>query len=45
MVTAMAQMTSRTKLLDYMPAAMNVAISNVPGSRKPMYFAGSQGHL
>lgn len=42
MVTAMAQVTSRTKLVDYMPAAMNVAISNVPGSRKPMYFAGSK---
>lgn len=42
MVSAMAQVTSRTKLVDYMPAAMNVAISNVPGSRKPMYFAGSK---
>jgi diacylglycerol O-acyltransferase / wax synthase len=42
MVSAMAQLTSRTKLVDLMPAAMNVAISNVPGSRKPMYFAGSK---
>ncbi len=42
MVSAMAQVTSRTKLVDYMPAAMNVAISNVPGSRRPMYFAGSK---
>ena len=42
MVSAMAQVTSRTKLVNYMPAAMNVAISNVPGSRKPMYFAGGK---
>jgi len=42
MVTAMAQLTSRTKLVNYMPAQLNVAISNVPGSRKPMYFAGGK---
>jgi WS/DGAT/MGAT family acyltransferase len=42
MVTAMAQFTSRTTLVNHMPAAMNVAISNVPGSRKPMYFAGGK---
>lgn len=41
-VSAMAQLGSRTKLIDYMPAALNLAISNVPGSRKPMYFAGSK---
>ena len=42
MVSAMAQVTSRTKLVNYMPAVMNVAISNVPGTRTPMYFAGGK---
>jgi diacylglycerol O-acyltransferase / wax synthase len=41
-VSALAQLTSRTNVINYMPAALNVAISNVPGSRKPMYFAGSK---
>jgi len=42
LVSAMAQLTSRTAMVNHMPAALNVAISNVPGSRKPMYFAGSK---
>ncbi len=42
LMSAMAQISSRTTLVNHIPAAMNVAISNVPGSRKPMYFAGSK---
>jgi WS/DGAT/MGAT family acyltransferase len=34
------QVVERTSLMDRMPAFVNVAISNVPGPRKPMYFAG-----
>ena len=41
-VSAMAQFASRTNIVNYMPAPFNVAISNVPGPRKPMYFAGSK---
>jgi len=41
-VSALAQLTSRTKLINRVPPIMNVAISNVPGPRKPMYFAGSK---
>ncbi|PCI59061.1 MAG: wax ester/triacylglycerol synthase family O-acyltransferase, partial [Kordiimonadales bacterium] len=41
-VSAMAQFASRTDIINYLPAPFNVAISNVPGPRKPMYFAGSK---
>jgi WS/DGAT/MGAT family acyltransferase len=34
------QIVERTSVTDIVPAMMNVAISNVPGSRRPMYFAG-----
>ena len=42
MVTAMAQISSRTDIVNYMPSPINVTISNVPGPRRPMYFAGSK---
>ena len=41
-VSAMAQVASKTEIVNKMPAPFNVAISNVPGPRKPMYFAGSK---
>lgn len=34
------QIVERTSITDAVPLMMNVAISNVPGSRRPMYFAG-----
>jgi hypothetical protein len=34
------QVVERTGITDAVPAFTNVAISNVPGSRRPMYFAG-----
>jgi diacylglycerol O-acyltransferase / wax synthase len=34
------QVVERTSLTEAVPAITNVAISNVPGSRRPMYFAG-----
>lgn len=43
-VSAMAQMASQTDVVNYMPAPLNVAISNVPGPRRHMYFAGSKVH-
>ena len=42
MVTAMAQSMGKSKLINYMPSPMNVAISNVPGPRRHVYFAGSK---
>ena len=41
-VTAMAQLTSRTDLVNRMPSPINVTISNVPGPRRNVYFAGSK---
>jgi len=41
-VSAMAQVASRTNIVNQMPAVINVAISNVPGPRHPVYFAGSK---
>ena len=41
-VSAMAQMASRTDIVNYLPSPLNVAISNVPGPRRHMYFAGSK---
>ncbi|MFT7687736.1 MAG: diacylglycerol O-acyltransferase [Candidatus Azotimanducaceae bacterium] len=41
-VTAMAQLMGRTDIVNRMPPAFNVTISNVPGPRNPMYFAGSK---
>ncbi len=41
-VSSMAEIASRTNAVNYMASPMNVAISNVPGPRKPMYFAGSR---
>lgn len=34
------QLVERTSISEAVPPMMNVAISNVPGSRRPMYFAG-----
>lgn len=34
------QVVERTSLIERMPALFNVAISNVPGPRRTMYFAG-----
>lgn len=34
------QLIERSKLTDIAPTVVNVAISNVPGPRRPMYFAG-----
>lgn len=42
LVSAMAQMQSRTDLVNMMPSPINVTISNVPGPRRYMYFAGSK---
>ena len=42
LVTAMAQLTSRTDIMNYMPSPINVTISNVPGPRRHVYFAGSR---
>lgn len=42
LVSAAAQIATRTDIVNRMPAAINVAISNVPGPRRPMYFAGSK---
>ena len=42
LVSAAAQFANRTDVVNRMPAAMNVVISNVPGPRRPMYFAGSK---
>lgn len=42
LMTAMAQMASNTDIANYMPSPINVTISNVPGPRRPMYFAGSK---
>jgi WS/DGAT/MGAT family acyltransferase len=41
-VTGAAQMMSRTNIVNMMPAPLNVAISNVPGPRRHVYFAGSK---
>ncbi|MBL4871299.1 MAG: DUF1298 domain-containing protein, partial [Robiginitomaculum sp.] len=41
-MTAMAQSMGKSDLINYMPSPMNVAISNVPGPRTPVYFAGSK---
>ena len=41
-VTAMAQLTSRTDIVNRMPSPINVTISNVPGPRRNVYFAGSK---
>lgn len=42
LVSAMAQLTSRTDIMNYMPSPINVTISNVPGPRRHVYFAGSR---
>lgn len=42
MITAMAQLSGRTDIVNRMPSPINVAISNVPGPRRYMYFAGSK---
>jgi WS/DGAT/MGAT family acyltransferase len=40
-MTLMGQVASGTPVMDQMPAVTNVCISNVPGRRVPMYFAGA----
>ena len=42
LLTVLSQLASRTSIVDRLPAFLNVAISNVPGPRRPMYFAGSK---
>ncbi len=42
LVSAMAQLSSRTDVINMMPSPINVTISNVPGPRRHMYFAGSK---
>ncbi len=41
-VSAMAQMQSKTDVVNMMPSPINVTISNVPGPRRHVYFAGSK---
>ena len=41
-VSAMAQMQSKTDIVNMMPSPINVTISNVPGPRRHLYFAGSK---
>jgi len=43
-VSAMAQMASQTDIVNYLPMPFNVAISNVPGPRSHVFFAGSKVH-
>lgn len=40
-LTGLAQLASRTRAADQLPALANVVISNVPGPRKLMYCAGA----
>jgi len=42
LVSAIAGLMSKTDLINYLPAPFNVLISNVPGPRRHMYFAGSK---
>lgn len=42
LVSAMAQMQSKTDIVNMMPSPINVTISNVPGPRRHVYFAGSK---
>lgn len=42
LVTAMAQMMGKSTLMDHAPSPINLAISNVPGPRKHVFFAGSK---
>ena len=41
-MSSMAQMMNRTDIVNMMPSPLNVAISNVPGPRRHVYFAGSK---
>ena len=41
-MTLMGQLASGTPVMDQMPGVTNVCISNVPGRRVPMYFAGAE---
>lgn len=42
LVSAMAQLSSKTDIMNRMPSPINVTISNVPGPRRYVYFAGSK---
>lgn len=42
LLSGMAQMQSRTDIVNMMPSPINVTISNVPGPRRHLYFAGSK---
>ncbi len=42
LLSAMAQMQSKTDIVNVLPSPINVAISNVPGPRRHLYFAGSK---
>ena len=41
-IQVLSLLYSRTNLADVMPTPANVTISNVPGSRKPLYVAGAE---
>ncbi len=41
-MSSIAQMMNRTDIANYIPSPLNVAISNVPGPRRHVYFAGSK---
>jgi WS/DGAT/MGAT family acyltransferase len=41
-LTSMSQLISRTKAADQLPALVNLAISNVPGPRSDLRFAGAR---
>jgi len=42
LIQMLSLLYSRTNLSDHLPVPANVTISNVPGSRKPLYAAGAE---
>ena len=41
-MSALAQLSARTKVADRLPAIVNLTISNVPGPTMPLYMAGAK---